>query len=135
MIGTGEVALLFIIIFGIVLLPLIFFLVSLMKTLQECDSKNRTMEPGLVWLNLIPIFSLGWMFYTVIKVWDALKAEFKSRNLQSNDPQFAYSIGLAYCITLACSIIPFIGFFTSISSFILWIIYWVKTHKYSTQLN
>ena len=114
---------------------MIFFLLHLNRLLSKCKPENINMEPGLVWLNLIPIFSLGWMFYTVIKVRDALKAEFKSRNLQSNDPQFAYSIGLAYCITLACSIIPFIGFFTSISSFILWIIYWVKTHKYSTQLN
>ena len=93
---------------------MIFFLLHLNRLLSKCKPENINMEPGLVWLNLIPIFSLGWMFYTVIKVRDALKTEFKSRNLQSNDPQFAYSIGLAYCITLACSIIPFIGFFTGL---------------------
>ena len=111
------------------------FFIHLHTLISKCKLENIKMEPGLVWLNLIPIFNLGWIFYTTIKIRDTLEAEFKSRNIKSDDPRFAYSIGFAHCVTLACSIIPFIGFFTLIASFILWIIYWVKTYKYSIQLN
>ena len=131
--GLGQ--LVFILLLLAFILQMIFFLLHLHRLLSKCKPENNNMEPGLVWLNLIPIFNLGWMFYTIIKIRDALKIEFKSRSLQSDDPQFAYSIGLAYCTTFVCSIIPFIGFFTIIASFILWIIYWVKTYKYSAQLD
>tara|TARA_Y100001970_G_C14066464_1_gene766939 strand:- start:501 stop:902 length:402 start_codon:yes stop_codon:yes gene_type:complete len=132
--GIAEI-LIILLICVIFFLPMIFFYLHLYRLLSKCKPENNNMEPGLVWLNFIPIFNLGWIFYTVIKIRDALKAEFKSRNLKSDDPEFAYSIGLAYCITFVCSIIPFIGILTAIASFILWIIYWVKTYKYSAQLD
>ena len=121
-------------IIAIILLPMIFFLLHLQKLLTRCKTADK-MIPGLVWLNLIPLFNFGWIFYTVSCVIDSLKIEFKSRDLEADDPQFGYSIGLAYCITWVCSIIPVVGIFSSIASIILFIIYWVKTHKYSSQLD
>jgi len=121
-------------IIAIILLPMIFFLLHLQKLLTRCKTADK-MTPGLVWLNLIPLFNFGWIFYTVSCVRDSLKIEFKSRVLETDDPQFGYSIGLAYCITWVCSIVPVVGFFSSIASIILFIIYWVKTHKYSSQLD
>ena len=131
----GFLIFFFILVIGLILIPYIFFLVHLSKLLSKCNPENRDMEPGLVFLNLIPLFNLGWIFYTVIKVRDALKAEFLLRDLKSDDPEFSFGVGLAYCITAACSIIPVIGTFTALASLVLWIIYWVQTNKYSKQLD
>ena len=126
---------LFLMIFALILIPYILFLVHLYKLLSKCKQENRDMEPGLVWLNLIPVFNYGWIFYTVIKIRDALKKEYSAQNLETDDTEFSFSIGLAYCITQACSIIPFLGLFSTIASLVLWIIYWVKTNNYSKQLD
>ena len=134
MIGSGEVFVLLVIIFGVVLLPLIFFLISVMKTLQECDPKNRTMEPGLVWLNLIPIFSLGWLFYTVVCVSNSLKNEFTSRGMDTENSQFGFGVGIAFAVCSAVSIIPVIGVLSAIASLILFIIYWVQVVGFKDQL-
>ena len=93
------------------------------------------MDGGLVWLLLIPLFNIGWLFYVIIKLRDSLKAEFNLREIESDDPEFGFSIGLAYAITTACSIIPIFGMFCSFAAFILWIVYWVKTNKYSKLLS
>ena len=119
----------------ILLLPYMFFLAHLSKLFNKCDSKNKMMDGGLVWLLLIPIFNIGWLFYVIIKLRDTLKAEFKSREIENNDPEFSFSIGLAYAITTVCSIVPFFGMFCSLAAFILWIVFWTKTNKYSKLLN
>ena len=135
--GVMEVMIifLFLMLISLILIPYILFLVHLYKLLSKCKQENRDMEPGLVWLNLIPVFNYGWIFYSLIKIRDALKKEYSARNLATDDREFSFSIGLAYCITQACSIIPFLGLFSALASLVLWIIYWVKTNNYSKQLD
>lgn len=106
----------------IFIIPAIFFLLSLQKCLKRISGQNREMSPGLVWLNLIPIFSLGWMIYTVLKISKSVKNEGKSRNTTELGDG-AYGVGLAMCI---CYIISVIIGFIGIVALILWIIYWVK---------
>ena len=125
MMAETGILLMIIIIFGVLLLPMILFFVSMMKTLQACSPQNRTMEPGLVWLNLIPIFSLGWIFYTVSCISSSLSNEFKERKIDNNG-QFGFGVGIAMAVCSVVSIIPVIGLFTGIASFILWIVYWVQ---------
>ena len=132
---AGGIIFIVIIVIAICLIPMVFFLIHLQKLLNKCSVNNRAMEPGMVWLNLIPLFSLGWVFYTIFKITDSLKAEFKERNIEPGDPEFSHPIGLAYCITSACSIIPFLGYLSAIAALVLFILYWVKTHGYSKQLD
>jgi len=129
------IILIVIIALAIAIIPMIFFLLHLQKILNKCNINNRGMDPGMVWLNLIPLFNWGWMFYTIFKITDSLKAEFKERNIIPDDSEFSHPIGLAYCITCVCSIIPFLGYLSAIACLVLWIIYWVKTYKYSKQLD
>ena len=103
--AIGLIILLLIVLLTVIILPTIFFLLHLQKLLNKCSATNRTMEPGLVWLNLIPLFNWGWIFYTIFKITESLKAEFKERNLEPpDDANFSHSIGLAYCIINVCSI-------------------------------
>ena len=59
----------------IALVVLILFLLNLMRLLEAVQPQNRAMSPGLVWLNVIPLFTVGWMIYTVLKISDSVQRE------------------------------------------------------------
>ena len=123
----------FIFILAVLYVPLIFFCLTLQNTLKQTQPQNRTMSPGQVWLLLIPIFSLGWGFYVVIQVRDALRREYQTRDLPVTD-DFGFAIGMTMA-GLACGvIIPFLGLFMGIGHLVLWIIYWVKITGYKNNL-
>lgn len=134
--GPFEVfILIFILALGISLLPLIFYLITLQNTLEKISPENRTMPPGNVWLILIPIFGMAWQFVVVNNMATSLAAEFKSRGITVDEPRPGYSIGIAYCILLLTTIIPFLGFLAGIGGFVCWIIYWVKINDYKLKLS
>jgi len=132
--GTAEILLIFVIIFGVLLLPTIFYLITLQTTLNEVKPENRKMDPGLVWLALIPVFKIIWQFFIVINIADSLKAEFAQRNINAGEDRPGYGIGLAFCILNCCSIIPFLGFLTAVAGFICWIVYWIKISSFKSML-
>lgn len=111
----------------------VFFILTLQKALKRCSLENQAMSPGLVWLLLVPFFSLIWIFFVVLKISESLHIEFQQRGI-SAEPYPGKSIGLAFSILAACSIIPVVGMFTGIASLVCWIIYWIKIAGYSNQL-
>lgn len=113
------------VVLAILLIPAIFFFLSLQKCLDRISEQNREMSPGLVWLNFIPLFNLGWIIYTVVKISNSVKNEGRSRNTTELGDG-AYGVGLAMGICNIASIIPYLGFLTAIAAFVLWIIYWVQ---------
>jgi hypothetical protein len=120
--------------FAIVLLPTIFFLITLQRALTKCSPANRTMTPGLVWLQIIPFFGLIWQFFVVIAIANSLQNEFAARRVPA-EPKPGQSLGLAMCITRVCIVIPFLGIFAGIASIVLWIVYWVKIAEFSRKLD
>ena len=109
----------------VILAVQIFFLLSLSKCLAECSPRNRTMEPGQVWLNLIPFFNLVWLFITVIRISESLKNEFQARRMRSDDPEFAKMTGILYIVlSIACGPI----------GWIFWIMYWLKISAFKNEL-
>lgn len=120
--------------FVISLVIQIFFLLTLHRCLDRVKPENREMEPGMVWLNLIPIFSMGWIFYTIIKIKESLTKEYDSRELQG-DGDFGFAMGLTYAICVCCSAIPYLGILIALASIVFWIIYWVKIVGYSNELD
>jgi hypothetical protein len=103
----------------------ILFLMTLSKCLAQCAPRNRTMEPGSVWLNLIPLFNLVWMFITIIKISESLANEYRSRGLHSDDPEFAKMTGILYMV---------FSFFCGIVALIFFIMYWAKMAGYKNEL-
>lgn len=123
------------------LVPAIFFLITQQNTLKAIQPQNRSMSPGEVWLQLIPLFGIVWQFIVVSRISTSIGAELASRNSFSfENPQYAqgyeggerptYQIGIAYCVLFCCSIIPILGTLTGIAGIICWIIYWVKLSEY-----
>ena len=132
MLGSTEIIVI-VVLLALVLVPAILFYVSLMGALQACQPKNRTMDPGLVWLNLIPFFGLGWIFYTVVCISNSLKNEFQDRGIDDHG-QYGFGVGIAFSVCSALSIIPFVGLLTGIASLVLFIIYWVQVVGFKNQL-
>lgn len=135
-----------------VLVAVIYYLLTLQKALERCHPDNRRMQPGMVWLNLVPCLNLVWQFLTAIQVPDSLKAEFQDRGLDEGG-DYGKTIGLTYCILgLVSGVLQNIpqliapndprmvaiglglsGLFTIIL-LTLWITFWVRIAGYSRQL-
>jgi hypothetical protein len=112
----------------------VLFLLTLSRALQQCRPRNRTMEPGQVWLNLIPCFSLVWMFITVNRIAESLDNEFYDRRLRG-DGDFGKTIGTIYCVCNVLGFVPYVNSITGIVGLVCFIIYWVKIAGYSRQLR
>lgn len=120
---------------AIALVISICFLLSMSKALSRCKPRNRTMEPGMVWLNLVPCLNIVWQFLTVIRVSESLKNEFGDRGWDDRG-DFGKGIGIAgLCLNLAGSLpIPFVQLILGLASLVCLIMYWVKVAGYSKEL-
>jgi len=118
---------------AVMLLPMIFYLLTLQKTLNRCAPENRAMQPCMVWLMLIPLFNLVWHFMVVINISKSLEAEFQKRGI-AEEPEPGKKIGMIMCILACCSIIPILGVLCSIGALVCWILYWVKVAGFSAKL-
>jgi heme/copper-type cytochrome/quinol oxidase subunit 2 len=112
----------------------IFFILTLQKALNRCSPENRAMQPGMIWLLLIPLFNIVWIFFVVINMAKSLGSEFTKRGIAA-DPEPGKTLGLAYAILAICSAIPFVGFLAGIGCLVCFIMYWVKIAGYSKQLD
>ena len=138
----GVIAILFILGY---LVALIFFLIAQQNTLKAIKPHNRKMQPGEVWLQLIPVFNLIWQFIVVGRISDSIRNEINDRNLNSflgiADPVFAndhtkrptYDMGLTFCILSLCGCIPLLGGIASIAGIVCWIIYWTQIVTYKNK--
>ncbi len=111
----------------------VFFLLSLQRVLSLCAPQNRQLEPGQVWLCLIPLFSLAWIFVVVARIADSLGQEFESRHAPPED--YGRGVGVAYCILTVVSIVPFLNLLTGPAGFVCFVIYWAKIADYSRRLE
>lgn len=120
------------------IVPWIFFLINLRGVLERINPANRAVPPEYVWLNLIPVFNLGWFIYTVYKVTESLKAEYARHNW-APDGDFGFNAGLAAGILGILSFffgwVPLLGWAVTIAALACWIVYWIKTASVRHQLG
>ncbi|MEX0988141.1 MAG: hypothetical protein WD052_11745, partial [Bacteroidales bacterium] len=131
--GTGAfiIVLVFIV---LVVLPLIYYLLTLQSILKEVSPENRKMEPEQVWLSLIPLFGIIWQYYIVARLADSLRLEFNKRNIYSNEARPGYQTGIIFCILISCIIIPYIGVLALVGGLVSWVIYWVRINEFRNVL-
>jgi hypothetical protein len=120
---------------GVLFIPAIFYLLTLSRALEKCSPASRTMQPGMVWLMLIPFFGLIWNFFIVLALANSLGREFPARGVTHFDPEPGKSRGLAMCVCMACGIIPVLGIVASLVSLVLWVVYWIKIAEFSRVLD
>ncbi len=109
-------------------------LVFLLYTDFERIPRNfRKLEPGLVWLLLIPCFNLVWNFFVIPKLSDSFKAYFDSIG-DTSVGNCGRDLGFGYCIVTAASAIPFVGCLTGIVSLVLLILFLIKANELKNRI-
>jgi hypothetical protein len=73
----------------------IILCIRMSQCLQAVHQRNRKMEPGMVWLNLVPMLDLVWVILSVLWIADSLKAEYDDRGLES-DNDHGRTMGIIY---------------------------------------
>ena len=102
----------------------IFFLNTLSKCFKQIAPRNRSMEPGQVWLSLIPLFGTVWIILTILRLAESLEKEYRSRGLRG-DGDYGKQSGLIYIIS---------SFVCGCVAVVFWIIYWMKISAYTKEL-
>ncbi|MFN7959484.1 MAG: hypothetical protein U0P46_14310 [Holophagaceae bacterium] len=102
----------------------IFYILTMQKALNLAGPRHRKMEPGMVWLMLIPLFNLVWHFFVVKNVSESIKSWAAEQQQEVGDG--GYTIGLVACIANCCSIIPVVNMLAGPTALICFIIWWVK---------
>jgi len=127
----------------------ILYLLTLQKALSRVSPVNRAMEPGMVWLMLIPCFNIIWQFFVAVRVPDSLRNEFRARG-RDDGSDYGKTIAIAQgVIGIVSSVISnglraggkdtemagsCISLVLGLIHLVLFIVFWVKIASYSSQL-
>jgi hypothetical protein len=106
---------------------------NLMGCFSRVPAQYRKMEPTLVWLLMIPCFSLVWNFFVYLRLPDSYQAYFAATG-RTDGSDYGRGIGLAYAICSVCCIIPFVNYIAGPAALVLLIIFLVKINGYKNQI-
>jgi hypothetical protein len=120
---------------GLMLLPRIFYLISMQRAVARCDPSARSIPPGLVWLAMVPLLSMVWDFVVVVAVGRSLGNEYARRNrpLAYSFPGLGF--GISFCVLNLLIWIPLINMVAVPVAVVLWLIFWVKISRLSSRLD
>jgi hypothetical protein len=115
----------------IVIVPFIFYLLTLQNTLKIISARNRGMKPDNVWVMLVPFVNAIFIFFIVDAVGISLKREYEKYGvIKASKP--TYGVGLAMSILfIAGAIIPFASF----AGLVCWIVHWVQVNQCKNEIK
>ena len=111
------------------------FLAAVSRVLTLVSPENRRMEPGQVWLNLIPILNFVWLAATVERVGESLHNELTARGAVRKKEGYGKTAGLTALVLFATGMIPFVGVVTWPFAVVYGIVYWVLLGGYARRLR
>lgn len=117
------------------LFVMILWLLHMSKALDNVSQDFRTMQPGAVWLTMIPLFGLVWQYMVVNAVAHGLVKEFNSRGLITSEAKPGSGIGQTGCILICCSIIPIVGYGFGIIGLIFIVFHLMRIREYISELE
>ena len=123
------------IVFLALFVPNCFFLLTLYRALSKCSRTSRAIEPGVVWLMLVPLFNFVWQFVVVTGIAKSLGSEFRARGVSGLEPAPGKSVGIAMCVCALCRLVPLVNFIAFPACIILFVIYWSKIAGFSRILD
>lgn len=121
------------VVLGLVLVLVASFLAAIGHVLRRVSPEHRRMEPGQVWLNLVPIFNLVWATVTVERVAESLRSEFRERGMDG--PSESYGRGLTLLGLLASGVLFYPAFVTYPIALGYAIAYWRQLNGYAERLK
>ena len=132
---------------GLFLVPCILFLLTQQKTLKLIQPANRSLSPGEIFLQLIPLFGMVWQFFVVSRLSKSIHRELSEQTFSfeqtvsleyTANARPTYAIGITYCTLFCCFLIPFdstVKLFFSLATMMCWIIYWVQLSMYKQKIK
>jgi len=127
--GFQELLLVMFVCFAIVLIPAIFYLLTLQNALKAVEPANRTMAPSNVWLLFIPVFNIVWIFIVINAIGTSFKNQYEKYGVFKAERP-TYGIGIAMAILEICSFIPLVG----LAALVCWIIHWVQVNQHKNEI-
>jgi Domain of unknown function (DUF4328) len=122
-------------VFAVAIVVIVLYILTLSRALNKCSAAARTIQPGTLWLLLVPFVNLVWNFIVVLGMAKSLGNEFRARNAHQVEPEPGKSIGIAMAACAACAVIPVVGIAAGLAYLVLWILYWVKMAEFSRKLD
>lgn len=116
---------------GVIINAVICYFVS--SWLKKVPAQHRKMEPGLVWLLMIPCFPIIWNFFVFQRIPDSFKSYFDSVG-RTDVGDCGKGLGLAYAICVACGLIPFLNYIAGPAALVLLIINLVKMNELKNKI-
>lgn len=95
------------------------------SALARVPVEHRKMEPGLVWLLLVPCFGLVWNFFVFQRVPDSFRSYFESRG-RTEFGDCGRGIGLAYSIAAVLCVLPLVNYLAAPATLVLLIVCLIK---------
>jgi hypothetical protein len=131
--GAGFLHLGLLALIGVIVLVTLAIHIVVCFLLQECfrriPPQFRKQQPALVWLLLIPCFSIVWNFFIYLPLSKSYKAYFDSIN-RTDVGDCQYGVAVTYSCLYAAFFVPF----ASLAALVLLIIYLVKIHELKNQI-
>ena len=111
------------------------FLASLQTTLGRVHPDRRRMDPGQVWLNLVPVFNIVWAPATVVLVAESLRNECRARGLDAPDADYGRFAGLTLLTLLATGCLFYPAILTYPAALVVWGRYWQVVNRHARELR
>jgi len=118
----------------------IMYLLSLQNLLKEINQSNRVVEPGNVWIMLIPFVSIVYGFFLYPKISESLRNEYEAREM-TEPGDYLKSLGITIPILGVAGLIPGtiipqgVSTLIGLASLIILIIYWIKVSEFKKKLQ
>ena len=111
-------------------------LAAITRVLGRVGPENRRMEPGEVWVNLIPVVNLVWAVVTVERVGESIRAELAARGRVKKKDAFGKTSGTIGLVLVGTVILlPPVGVVTLPFAFLYGIVYWVQLNGYASRMR
>jgi hypothetical protein len=136
MLWAGVSAVFTVVAVAVLLLPAVFYILTVRRALHQCAAESRAMAPDSVWFLLIPVFGLFWHFYVVTSLSKSLSREFQRRGI-AGPPAPGLTLGLAVCILGVITLLPLPVFriLAAIAALVCWVLYWIQVGDLTAKLT
>lgn len=111
---------------GLVIKCVILYLVH--NAYKVVPAEFRMLEPGHIWLLLIPCFPVVWNFFVYQRIPESFRRCLEARG-QTQYGDCGQQLGLALSVCACCSIVPYIGGLFAIAHLVLLIVLIVKMYE------
>lgn len=112
----------------------IVIIMLLSSCLSRIPPEHREMEPGMVWLLLIPCFDIVWNFFVFIKIPKSFQKYFAAQS-RTEFGDCGEQIGLWYCICVVACMVPILNYIAGPAALVLLIIFLVKVLGLKGQIS